>query len=277
MAILQHRQILIVLLGALPFCFSGTAAAQEDKPDSIPAVPLIRPASAAPEIVAQTEFEKLEAEYNQAYAEWIEKVMAQEDLEPNERIYPEQPAEAYFARFSTLAETEDLMATAWVLDNIEASGMDVAQNKALKQKCLMALAKHPENSACLQAISMSLTYDLNPALATDWQVGEELLLGLLEQVKNPEDRAQLLYARYSIHDRRGKAGSELAMKLLGVLEKKYSKTRVGKRAAGMLFAKRNLQVGMTPPSFAGTDVDGHPVALSEYRGKVTYLVFWGFW
>jgi hypothetical protein len=277
MAILQHRQILIVLLGALPFCFSGTATAQEDKPDSIPAVPLIRPASAAPEIVAQTEFEKLEAEYNQAYAEWIEKVMAQEDLEPNERVYPKRPSEAFFARFLALAKTDDLMATAWVLDNVDASGMDVAPSKALKQKCLLTLAEHPENPACLRAISMSLTYDFNPTLATDWQVGEELLLGLLNQVKDPEDSAQLLYARYSIHDRRGKAGSEMALKVLGVLEKKYSETRVGKRAAGMMFAKRNLQIGMTPPSFVGTDVDGKAVALADYRGKVTYLVFWGFW
>ena len=38
-----------------------------------------------------------------------------------------------------------------------------------------------------------------------------------------------------------------------------------------------LKIGGTPPDFEGQTVDGKKIALSDYRGKVTFLVFWGFW
>jgi hypothetical protein len=41
------------------------------------------------------------------------------------------------------------------------------------------------------------------------------------------------------------------------------------------FAK--IQVGAKAPDFTGNTVDGKEISLSDYRGKITYLVFWGFW
>ncbi|MBO47010.1 MAG: hypothetical protein CMJ96_08980 [Planctomycetes bacterium] len=38
-----------------------------------------------------------------------------------------------------------------------------------------------------------------------------------------------------------------------------------------------IQIGQEAPNFIGSTVDGVEIALSDYRGKVTYLVFWGFW
>ena len=49
------------------------------------------------------------------------------------------------------------------------------------------------------------------------------------------------------------------------------------KANGYLRNIRALQVGSIAPDFSGTNVDGNEIALSDYRGKVTYLVFWGFW
>jgi peroxiredoxin len=36
-------------------------------------------------------------------------------------------------------------------------------------------------------------------------------------------------------------------------------------------------VGKILPEVTGTDVDGKPLKLSDYRGKVTVLYFWGTW
>lgn len=36
-------------------------------------------------------------------------------------------------------------------------------------------------------------------------------------------------------------------------------------------------VGQTPPDIVGEDIDGKPMKLSDYRGKVVVLDFWGFW
>ncbi|MBX9792524.1 MAG: TlpA family protein disulfide reductase [Pirellulales bacterium] len=39
----------------------------------------------------------------------------------------------------------------------------------------------------------------------------------------------------------------------------------------------NLKVGKPAPEIVGTDLDGRQMALSETRGKVTVIVFWGTW
>jgi peroxiredoxin len=46
-----------------------------------------------------------------------------------------------------------------------------------------------------------------------------------------------------------------------------------------LFTKlaMRLQIGMVAPDIAGVDTDGTNFKLSDYRGKVVVLDFWGFW
>ena len=39
----------------------------------------------------------------------------------------------------------------------------------------------------------------------------------------------------------------------------------------------NLQAGKPAPAIDGTGMDGKPLKLSDYRGKVVVLVFWGTW
>ena len=39
----------------------------------------------------------------------------------------------------------------------------------------------------------------------------------------------------------------------------------------------NLAVGKPAPEIEGTDMDGKPLKLSDYKGKVVVLVFWGTW
>ncbi len=44
-----------------------------------------------------------------------------------------------------------------------------------------------------------------------------------------------------------------------------------------LYELRNLQIGMTAPDIEGEDVDGVQFKLSDYRGEVVVLDFWGDW
>ncbi len=52
---------------------------------------------------------------------------------------------------------------------------------------------------------------------------------------------------------------------------------LGQEAEGFLFELRNLQVGCTLPEIDGADLDGKPMKLSEFRGKVMVLNFWAGW
>jgi thiol-disulfide isomerase/thioredoxin len=49
------------------------------------------------------------------------------------------------------------------------------------------------------------------------------------------------------------------------------------QAKDALFEIENLQVGCTAPDITGVDVEGAAFKLSDYRGKVVLLDFWGFW
>jgi len=53
--------------------------------------------------------------------------------------------------------------------------------------------------------------------------------------------------------------------------------RFRKSAEGELRALRTLRVGMVVPDIKGPDLDGKEFKLSDYRGKVVLLDFWGNW
>jgi thiol-disulfide isomerase/thioredoxin len=48
-------------------------------------------------------------------------------------------------------------------------------------------------------------------------------------------------------------------------------------AEAMLFEVQYLSIGSTAPDIDGTDLEETPLKLSDFRGKVVLLVFWGTW
>jgi len=66
--------------------------------------------------------------------------------------------------------------------------------------------------------------------------------------------------------------------LAKVTYERGDKTRtVGEAADAELFELRHLQPGKPAPDIAGADIDGKAFKLSDYRGKVVLLDFWGDW
>jgi hypothetical protein len=52
---------------------------------------------------------------------------------------------------------------------------------------------------------------------------------------------------------------------------------IGKTVEGDIFEIRFLQIGKEAPDIEGEDIDGTEFKLSDYRGKVVVLDFWGDW
>lgn len=72
------------------------------------------------------------------------------------------------------------------------------------------------------------------------------------------------------------------IKLLKSIPKKFAKVKVGRSSladmvAGEIFELEHLQIGMDVPDIEGEDVDGVEFKLSDYKGKVIVIDFWGDW
>lgn len=57
----------------------------------------------------------------------------------------------------------------------------------------------------------------------------------------------------------------------------FRKQTISEVAEHNLFELENLVIGKQAPDIEGTDIDGQKFKLSDYRGKVVLLDFWGNW
>lgn len=74
-----------------------------------------------------------------------------------------------------------------------------------------------------------------------------------------------------------KVNRKRAEALYRQLVAEYPDTAAAGRAKGFLFEKENLQIGMRAPDFTGQDADGNDIKLSQFRGNVVVIDFWGYW
>lgn len=112
---------------------------------------------------------------------------------------------------------------------------------------------------------------------------EALFKAIVERATLPEVRAVALYfhgtALMETADDHPDAAARKAegLAMLKKLIAQHPEHMLAKAAGGMLFEKERLQVGMSVPDFEASDEAGVKFKLSEYRGKVVMLDFWGFW
>lgn len=144
---------------------------------------------------------------------------------------------------------------------------------------LGALTPHPESYPKEHAAAVALfraVAEKNPDRATRGQAAFAL-------ARQADTRFQ--FAEYRKHPDTEALAAEAERQFTAV-EKDYgdcelqaggSTRTLGEVAWANLFELRNLRVGKVAPDIAGEDLDGTRFKLSDSRGKVTVLVFWGTW
>ncbi|MBI3407265.1 MAG: redoxin domain-containing protein [Planctomycetes bacterium] len=105
-------------------------------------------------------------------------------------------------------------------------------------------------------------------MALAWEVGRKF--GAVE-FKNNEESEKLAAAAEKAFDLILKDYSDCPRMM-----RKGQRT-LGDEAKGELFEIRNLRIGKTAPDIEAEDLDGAKFKLSDYRGKVVVIDFWGDW
>jgi hypothetical protein len=134
-------------------------------------------------------------------------------------------------------------------------------------KALALLQKHFIESDRMETVCDALQFD-------DTDASTALLNDLVQ--KNPHRRIKAA-AALTLGQMYAEENSQQAEKYFQDVAEKHGTPEQIEAARGHLFAMRNLAIGKVAPEIEGEDVDGKKFKLSDYRGKVVMLSFWGDW
>lgn len=242
-------------------------------------------AGAAQAAAATAEYDKLVAEWKAEQAanrEAVKKIQATEEFQAAQKAKDNNKlrelmgavkrpdAKAYGERALKMA---DQFGDDGLRFLIYASGnfgdKDVA--KGIVERVRTKFVKNPALTELLEK-PMGLLGAVDPADAN------ALLAEIASDNPNDQAKAWSLYWQ-SVMLGRGKPTAEQKSKAaeLVAAAEKLATGELAERLAAPRFQAERLQIGMEAPDIVGEDMDGVPFKLSEYRGKVVVLDFWGFW
>ncbi len=270
--------------------------------------PAASPSSATTDVSAQVA--ALVKEYDTARAAFEQKYAAATTDEERQRIFsadmPKIPE--YIPRFLALLAPAKgtpaaIDACSWILLH--------GENERQKAPAYALLEDHAADPRVIGAVSAMTLYSrslgaerfLRAVLAksADWETkGQatyslaQVLSGLAELAasihSSPSppagDAANAMhYGQETIDDLKARDPEELGAESEDLLEDVLAEWKqlkrngkpLGTTVESELYALRHLAVGKVAPDIVGWDVDGVAFKLSDYRGKVVVLDFWGFW
>jgi hypothetical protein len=176
----------------------------------------------------------------------------------------------YAGRFLELAKKHPadpaaIDALAWIATNVR-SGKE-------NDEALEVLFRDHVQSEKIGAVCSMLVYSQAPGV-------EDKLRAVVEKNPHHATQGQACYALASYLHRRGKSAE--SEKLFEQVAEKYADVKhwrgsLADAAKGDLFEIRQLAIGKEAPDIEGEDIDGQKFKLSDYRGKVVVLDFWGHW
>jgi hypothetical protein len=111
------------------------------------------------------------------------------------------------------------------------------------------------------------------------QSAEEFFRAVIEKNSNREAKGQATFAlaQALLTTKKDEAEKLFAKVIAEYGDITLFRSTLGKMAEANLFELKHLQVGMIVPEIEGEDTDGKKFKLSDYRGKVVMLDFWGHW
>jgi len=141
-------------------------------------------------------------------------------------------------------------------------------NGDVASKALELLKAHHLENEKLDVVCQMLAYTARE------KENKEFLTAAI--AKNPHQRVKGA-AALSLGQLMARKNPEQAEQHFNDVIEKYGTKEQKQTAKGELFEMHNLAIGKVAPEITGEDVDGKKFKLSDYRGKVVVLDFWGDW
>jgi hypothetical protein len=260
------RWLSVSLAGLLALGVSTWSAAGQDPPGT-----------------PEEQLAAIQADYQKAQSDFFELYQkAKTDEERTKLVQDHYPQpEGYAVRFMDLAKAHPKTETAfqaltWIVT--QGQGGTSVADEAIDA----LIADHADNPQ-LGQICYSMMYAINDS-------GERFLEGAMES-PHREVQGIATYCLAMLKKNRSEYGAspDDAPKLAEESEKLLEKVvaefgdvqgyqgSLADMAERDLFEVRHLAIGKTAPEIVGQDIDGVEFKLSDYRGRVVVLDFWGSW
>lgn len=229
---------------------------------------------------AEAAYQELARALNKAVSDWRQEAIkavkaAQAEGRDVPAIAMRPPTKEYIDRAQALAGqyagTDDaVMFLAFVIKNAST------ESDAVKQALNTLWADHSATAAIAKVLDhVAGAYFQHDAQKEVTQLFDAVI------ADNPDAdvKAQALVARGSLRLQLAETDAQRA-EAAADIRKAVATTKneeILKLAKDALFEIEHLQVGCTAPDIVAKDTDGVDFKLSDYRGKVVLLDFWGFW
>ena len=241
---------------------------------------------------ADEEFDQLKAALDAAQQKWYSAMNEARgetgDAAPDPDKLPPRPEAEFIPRFKAYAEKHAgkpaaIPALVWLVQARQergTPGTEKSQRTALAT-LLQAHAAQPELGSEMEELQF-----------VSYKLGAKRMLEFYERVaRDNPDKTAKAWAEFSIasilygrgdegggdSDASEGGGRKRAGELFRKVAREYAGTKAAKQADGYVYELDNLQIGMKAPDFVGKDADEREIRLSQYRGKVVVVDFWGFW
>jgi hypothetical protein len=263
------------VIWALPLALLVPAAwAQKDGKDT--------PAPAKQQTPAE-EYSNLRKEYEKKQQEVIKEYQEAKTAEEKKKAFEKWPKpSAYTGKALKLVEKNPkadfaVDALVWVVAENQGAGADADKAMTLLLKDHIKSQRLSDVCATLaDSTSATAEKQLEAILAKSphHDVQGQACFALAQNQKNRADRADPAKPDAKLTKSAEKLFERVIEKYGDV---KYYSSTLSEQAKGELFELRNLAIGKVAPEIEGEDIGGKKFKLSDYRGKVVVLDFWGNW
>jgi hypothetical protein len=209
------------------------------------------------------EYKEISADYEKQQKEFSATYQKTPEEERKNLKFP-QPAD-YSKKMIALAEKDPKSASA--ADALLWAVRHSYYDQSVGPKAIALLKEHHLESEKLGDACQMLAYN-------NAKENREFLVTVVE--KSPHDKVKG-GASLALGQMLAAENPTEAEKHLNAVIEKYGSKSQKERAKGELFEMHNLAIGKTAPEIEGEDVDGKKFKLSDYRGKVVVIDFWGDW
>ena len=236
-----------------------------NEPPLAPAVTLVAPRDA---------YSDLYKEYKRASRDYRSALRNARKEGTEDQFKAPQPIATYFGRFEALAKQGNAEALLFCALEVQELDRPMEEIKSFKMAAFERLSTEFLNHKIMEKVVSKV------GRQDQWLSEKEITSVLGRITKKGGTEAARSEAGYQLARRMEDLGTPFGIKraaeLYAFVQKNFPESRAAKRSSDRI-AGLKLAPGNEAPDFSAIDPDGNAFKLSDYRGKVVVLDFWGFW